>query len=123
MKNKRIVIFGWADSVHVQRWCKGLSRRGIEIKLISVGGQMLDSVETVIFPRQNNLSYLKCLGAAKREALKFDPDLIHAHYVAGNGLLGFASKIHPMVASVWGSDIDTNANSGPVIFAHAGGLR
>ena len=75
---------------------------------------MLDSVETVIFPRQNNLSYLKCLGAAKREALKFDPDLIHAHYVAGNGLLGFASKIHPMVASVWGSDIDTNANSGPV---------
>ena len=107
----RIVIFGWADSVHVQRWCKGLSRRGFEIKLISVGGQKLGTVETVIFPRNNQFSYLKCLGAAKKEALKFSPDLIHAHYVAGNGLLGYASKIHPMVSSVWGSDIDASANS------------
>ena len=105
MKKNRIVIFGWADSVHVQRWCEGLSRRGYEIKLISVGGTPLDTVETVIFPRRNQFSYLKCLPAAKKEALKFSPDLIHAHYVAGNGLLAVWSGIKPLVASVWGADI------------------
>ncbi len=105
MKKNRIVIFGWADAVHVQRWCSGLTERGFEIKLISVGGEPLDSVETVIFPRQNQFSYLKCLPAAKKEALKFSPDLIHAHYVSGNGLLAVWSGIKPLVASVWGADI------------------
>ncbi len=65
----------------------------------------MESVETVIFERQNQFSYIKCLPAAKREALKFAPDLIHAHYIAGNGLMAVWSGINPLVASVWGADI------------------
>ncbi len=114
MKNKRIVIIGWADSIHVQRWCAGLAKRGFSIKLISVGGSTLDSVETVILPRSGKFSYLTNLSQATKEARNFSPDLINIHYVAGNGLLGLWTKIHPMVSSVWGSDIDTNANSRPV---------
>ena len=91
--------------MHVQRWCDGLSKRGYEIKLVSVGGKPLDSVETFIFPRKNQFSYLKCLPAAKKEALKFAPDLIHAHYIAGNGLLALWTGIQPMVASIWGADM------------------
>ncbi len=111
MKYNRIVIFGWADSVHVQRWCAGLAKRGFSIKLISVGGKTLDTVETVTLPHKGKLSYLTNLIRAKREALNFSPDLIHVHYVAGNGLLGMWTKFHPLVSSVWGSDIDSSANS------------
>ena len=57
------------------------------------------------------LAYLTNLPRAKKEARNYSPDLIHVHYVAGNGLLGLVSKIHPMMSSVWGSDIDSNANS------------
>jgi len=114
LKNNRIVIFGWADSVHVQRWCTGLTKRGFSIKLISVVGAPLDSVETVILSRSSKLSYVTNLSRAKKEANAFSPDLIHVHYVAGNGLLGLWSKIRPMVSSVWGSDIYSYANSWPV---------
>ncbi len=71
----------------------------------------METAETVILERQNQFSYIKCLPSAKREARKFSPDLIHAHYLAGNGLMAAWSGIHPMVASVWGSDIDTSANN------------
>lgn len=105
MKNNRIVIFGWADSVHVQRWCVGLAKRGFEIKLISVVGKTLDSVETVILPYSGNQSYLSNIKRAKKEAVIFNPDLIHAHYVAGNGLLAWKSGLAPFLGSVWGTDV------------------
>lgn len=105
MKNNRIVIFGWADSVHVQRWCEGLSQRGFQIKLISTGGDKLDSVETVILPRLGKLSYLANIPTVRQETNDFEPNLVHAHYIGGNGLLGWRTGFHPFIASVWGTDI------------------
>lgn len=105
MSNKRIVIFSWAESVHLIRWAEGLSARGHEIKVISLGGQPLDTIETVIFPRNSKLSYFAHSGLAAQEAKKYDPDLVHVHYAGGFGIWGMASKIRPMVVSVWGSDI------------------
>ncbi|HEX2897537.1 MAG TPA: glycosyltransferase family 4 protein [candidate division Zixibacteria bacterium] len=114
MNNKRILIIGWANSVHIQRWCNGLSKRGFEIKLISVTDGPTDLVETVILPYHGKLSYLANLSMVRKEAVKFNPGIVHAHYVAGNGLLGLFSSVHPLVLSVWGSDIDKNSNSAPV---------
>ena len=111
MAKRRILIFGWSDSVHVQRWCQGLSRRNFEIKLVSVGGEPLSSVETVNLPRKGKLSYLSQLSRAAKEAKSFNPDLVHAHYAAGNGLLGLSSRVRPLLVSVWGSDIDKKSNS------------
>lgn len=111
MKKNRIVIFGWADSVHVQRWCSGLAGRGYLIKLISVVGKPLPDIETVILPHKGKLSYFSNISRAGEEARKFEPDLVHVHYVIGNGLFGLRSKIRPIVTSVWGSDIDKNANN------------
>ncbi|MGH8016088.1 MAG: glycosyltransferase family 4 protein, partial [Candidatus Zixiibacteriota bacterium] len=111
MKNKRIVMFGWADSIPVQRWCKGLAGRGWQIKLISTVGIQMEGIETVILPRNSMLSYFSNIWRAKAEAKLHRPDLVHAHYVTGNGLLALSSGIRPMVSSVWGSDIDTRANN------------
>lgn len=111
MAKRRILIFGWSDSVHVQRWCVGLSRRNFEIKLVSVGGEPLSSVETVNLPRKGKLSYLSQLSRAAKEADSFKPDLVHAHYAAGNGLLGLSCRVRPFLVSVWGSDIDKKSNN------------
>jgi glycosyltransferase involved in cell wall biosynthesis len=47
----------------------------------------------------------------KREVQQFKPDLVHAHYAAGNGLLGLCAGARPLVTSVWGSDIAYESNS------------
>ncbi|MCM2272373.1 MAG: glycosyltransferase [candidate division Zixibacteria bacterium] len=106
MANKRLVIFGWAQSVHIQRWVSGLQARGFEIKLISLGGEKLPDTETVIYPYGPRIEYLKHTGDAAREARAFRPDLVHVHYAGGFGLWGLRAHIKPTVVSIWGSDLN-----------------
>ena len=106
---RRIVIFGWAESVHIQRWVAGLAGRGYEIKLISLGGKPLPDIATVVLPRTSRFSYLSHARAAVREARAFKPDLVHVHYAAGFGHWGVKTDIAPLLVSVWGSDILVSA--------------
>lgn len=105
MAGKRILIFGWAGSVHVQRWVKGLSQRGFEIKVVSLGGHPLPDVETKIFIDRGKLSYLTRSFDAASEVKSFKPDLVHVHYAGGFSLWGLAARFNPMLVSVWGSDV------------------
>ena len=102
---KRIVLFGWADSVHIQRWATGLSNRGFRIKLISLGRKPVADVETVIIPRTGRHSYVTQAARAAKEARSFEPDLVHAHYVTGYGLWAWRTAFEPTVVSAWGSDV------------------
>ncbi len=104
-KKNRIVIFGWAQSVHIQRWAEGLTKRGWQIKVVSSGGEQLANVETVNLPHSGAFGYLRYAGKAISEAKKFQPDLVHVHYAFGFGWWGVRSHIHPMVTSLWGSDL------------------
>jgi glycosyltransferase involved in cell wall biosynthesis len=106
MAAKRLVIFGWAQSVHIQRWVSGLQERGFEIKVISLGGEKLPNTETVIYPYGPRLEYLKHTVDAAREARLFQPDLLHVHYAGGFGLWGLRARIKPTVVSIWGSDLN-----------------
>ena len=105
MTPRRIVIFGWAESVHARRWALGLQRRGYEVKLISLGGPPVENLDTTVFTRSGRLAYFRHAGAAAREARAFKPDLVHVHYAAGFGLWGLRMRFTPTVVSVWGSDI------------------
>lgn len=102
---RRIVIFGWAESEHIQRWTAGLAERGCRIKLISLGGEPLPGIETVVLPRRGKLSYLLQSAAAVREARAFQPDLVHVHYAAGFGVWAARVKHPRTIVSAWGSDI------------------
>ncbi len=101
----RIVMFGWAQSVHVQRWVTGLRDRGFLIKLISLGGRPIDDVETVNIPYGSKYKYLLTMARAAREAREFKPDLVHVHYAGGYGLWGLRTGHRPTIVSVWGSDL------------------
>lgn len=103
---KRILIFGWAESVHIQRWAAGLQARGYDIKVISLGGDPLVEIPTIIFPRSGRLAYARYANAAAEAAREFDPDLVHVHYAAGFGHWGIRTGHTPLVVSVWGSDIE-----------------
>jgi len=102
---KRIVIFGFTGSLHIQRWVRGLMSRGCQIKLISLGGEPLSDIETTVFPRRNRWGYIQYAGRAAAEARRFKPDLVHVHYAAGFGLWGLRTRFTPTVVSVWGTDV------------------
>ncbi len=108
MASKRIVIFGWTDSIHIQKWVAGLQGRGYELKVITLGCPELKNCLTINFPRRNRLAYFYYAGAAAREALQFKPDLVHVHYISGFGLWALKTHFIPTVASVWGSDIKSS---------------
>jgi len=105
VSSRRIVIFGWAHSVHVQRWAFGPAARGCDVRVVSLGGQPLDGIDTVTLPRCSRLSYFTSLPKAVAAARAFKPDLVHVHSAAGFGLWGWGAGLHPMVVSVWGSDV------------------
>ncbi|MEW6051604.1 MAG: glycosyltransferase [Candidatus Zixiibacteriota bacterium] len=109
MAGRRVVIFGWAQSVHVQRWVQGLKQRGFEIKLVSLGGKPLAGIDNKNFPYGGKWRYpLHALQAA-RAATAFKPDLVHVHYAGGFGLWGLVTRFHPTLVSVWGADIMESA--------------
>ena len=119
----KIFLLANANSVHTQRWAMGLAEKGIDIFLFSLS-QLEDenlyknvtNIELYEYGFSNNstkhdgfgLSKLKYLGVLKslKEKIKsFNPDIVHAHYISGYGTLGMLSGFHPLVLSVWGSDI------------------
>jgi len=101
----RVVIFGWADSVHIRRWVTGLTERGFEIRLISLGGEPIEGVETINLSRTGFLSYFTQARRAMTLAREFRPDIVHVHYAGGFGYWGTSCKFAPLIISVWGSDV------------------
>lgn len=106
MSAKRIVIFGFAQSVHVRRWVAGLQSRGYEVKVISLGGEKLPDTETVIYPYDSRAEYIWKSGDAVHEAKAFRPDIVHVHYAGGFGLWSWRMHFRPTVVSIWGSDLN-----------------
>lgn len=104
-EKKRIAILGWINSVHVQRWAKGLMERGYDVKVISLGGEPYQGVNAVIIPRSGRVSYITKAGLAAKEVEAFQPHLVHAHYAVGFGWWMLRCKTRPRVVSVWGADI------------------
>ena len=44
-QGRKIAIFGWTDSVHVERWARGLMGRDYRIKVISPVEDKLDDID------------------------------------------------------------------------------
>ncbi|MGD8922417.1 MAG: glycosyltransferase [Candidatus Zixiibacteriota bacterium] len=105
MSTRRILIFGYAGSIHIIRWAKGLRERGFEIKVVSMGGDPIDGVDTTIIPRSSRASFVLRERAALQEARKFNPDIVHGHYATGYGLWASRVRFAPTVLTAWGSDI------------------
>lgn len=49
--------------------------------------------------------YFMVVSTVKKLIRTLKPDIVHAHYVSSYGTLGAFSGFHPLVLSVWGSDI------------------
>lgn len=118
----RILILSDSDSPHTIKWVKSLALQNIEIGLFSIhkanlkiyGGVKNLRIYDLGIDRKlqskgekdlSKVLYFKGIIQLKKILKIFKPDILHAHYASSYGLLGSISNFHPLVISVWGSDI------------------
>jgi glycosyltransferase involved in cell wall biosynthesis len=119
----KIFLLANANSIHTQRWAIGLAEKGLDIFLFSISQledknlyKKIPNIELYEYGFLDNhtkydgfglskIKYLNVLKSLKHKIKNFNPDILHAHYISGYGTLGMLSGFHPLVLSVWGSDI------------------
>jgi len=112
-------------SSHTEKWAKALARRKIEIVIFSLSPKdahnysEYPNIKVICENYRSNSSgplisksfYLFSWFKLKKTISSFKPDLIHAHYASSYGLLGAIARFHPLLISVWGSDVFSFPNN------------
>ena len=104
-------------SIHTRRWVRYFAEQGHEVSLIGVApnvprplqpDEFPDTVRIINLVEQHNLRKIRYLVwglMARRIVQQIQPDILHAHQIAGNGWVGAAVGYHPFVVTAWGSDL------------------
>ena len=120
----KILILSDANSVHTYRWAKSLKSKGLNIEIFSLYQYEKEfspsykslgiNVTTsnvnrfILYKYRRNItkiSYLFALRTLKKCIKRFNPQLIHAHYLTSYGILARLSGFRPYCISIWGDDV------------------
>ncbi len=104
----KIALLAGKNSIHTIRWIDALAERNHQVYLITQhsGSHPIHPDVTVYhFPWTSSLGYFLNINALKKILGQISPDLLNVHYASGYGTLGRLSHFHPLVLSVWGSDV------------------
>lgn len=112
----KICFLANSESIHIQRWVNYFTDTGHEVHIISDSSNDKINIENVIFHQLKNIN-------SNRNPVTFyitliinivyvnylirsiKPDILHAHYVIYYGFYGVLTSFHPLIISVWGSDV------------------
>lgn len=117
----KVLIISDAQSVHTQRWVSSLNEKGVEVILYSIKPYLDDfyssrRIKCYFFDLFSYKREKKGIFAAvqrhfqavrhlKKVLKEVRPDILHAHYVTSYSLIAAMSGFHPLIVSLWGSDI------------------
>jgi len=110
----KICLLANAMSVHTQRWALAYAAKGHDVCLLSIRNIDLPAINIIpvyLGPQNSKskfwtfCSYLYLLLTIRRHLRRLRPDILHAHFVPTHGVIAAYSKFHPLVLSVWGSDV------------------
>ncbi len=121
----RICYVADASNIHTQRWVKYFADKGHEVHLISPEPFEDDNIGNVelhllkrVRPQIRIISFLidalSHIVQTRKLVRKIKPDILHAHYIFGNGLLAALSGFHPLVLTAWGSDVFVDPHKSPI---------
>lgn len=104
----RILFLASASAIHTTRWVNTIVDRGYEVHLVSLA-PIRDPLDSRIFyyqaPFPPQWGYFANSLWVRRLIARSKPDLVHAHYASGYGMLATLAGFHPTILSVWGSDV------------------
>ncbi len=83
------------------------AEKDYNVKVLSFSDVKIEGVEVHSLKGipQWKIGYLTALFQVRKLVAQIKPDIVHAHYASGYGLLGAMVNFHPYIISVWGSDI------------------
>lgn len=111
MIERPIVYLADASSIHTQRWVAYFAQRGYTTHVFSFlpgeipGAEVHQLNAGPVRAAGGNWRYLLYLPALRRYLDRLRPGLVHAHYLTSYGFLGALSGHHPLILTVWGSDV------------------
>jgi len=106
----KICFFAGANSVHSHRWIKYFTDKDHEIHWISLMPS-IEPVDSVISyydlgPLSTNPFKILIQALRVRNLIKkIRPDIFHVHSAGTYGLIGALANFHPLIITIWGSDI------------------
>ncbi|HEU5295313.1 MAG TPA: glycosyltransferase [Burkholderiaceae bacterium] len=104
----RVAFLAPANSIHTARWVNGLVARDLDVHLISAHERASGIERRVHWHRLGRSApwaYALCGSALAVQLRAISPDLLHAHYASGYGLLARLARFKPTLLSLWGSDV------------------
>ena len=105
----RVALLGPANSIHLQRWARGLVDRGHAVCVISQHDcerHLLPAgAEFVLLPHRGELGYFRNAWRARLALRRWRPEILNAHYASGYGTTAALCGVRPLLLSVWGSDV------------------
>ena len=108
MLNIKVAFLAGQNSIHTVRWVNAMVEKVEELHLITMH-QPIDPVDSRVkthyLPFKAPLGYILNTNHLKKLLADLQPDLLHVHYASGYGTLGRLSGYHPLMLSVWGSDV------------------
>ncbi len=118
-KEKRILFLADINSIHTERWVKGVIDNGYSVGLFSLAKRTSEwSVNLENFTyyssgvgengftkKFSKISYFFAKNDLITFFKSFQPDIVHAHYASSYGMLARKINFDKTVLSVWGSDV------------------
>ncbi len=109
----RILFLSEAISPHAARWQQEFDKLGWETLLAScdydsgfAGHKLTTGSDSGPF------RYLFLVDQIRELVGKFNPHLVNAHFLPTYGLAAAIAKVHPLIVTLWGSDILVSGNRG-----------
>ncbi len=115
----KICLIADAANIHTHKWATFFAPRH-NVSIISFRSatipnvkvyEIVPSIPVDIKPSFSTVAtikktgYLFCINQVKKYLQQIQPDVVNAHYASSYGWLGALAGFHPLVISVWGSDI------------------
>jgi L-malate glycosyltransferase len=115
----KLCLLANAASIHTRRWATHFCSHGHEVTVVSLSEGKIPGVPVWKVGSdpavRGRLAYALAVPAVRRALRSIDPDVVHAHYAGGYGLLGALAGRHPLVVSAWGSDVLVVPQAEPVM--------
>ncbi len=111
----KVCLLAGRNTIHTVRWANGLAERGLEVHIATLhdGQEPLDARVIVHhLPFGAPWGYYLATPAMRRLLKEIRPHILNAHYASGYGTLARLSGFHPLLLSVWGSDVYDFPESG-----------
>lgn len=102
-------------NLHTERWVTYFARHGHEVHLVI--DEPVDYEGVVVHAlhlekKKRPGYFLKKLARLKKILREIQPDLLHTHYITGEGYISALTGFHPYVVTIWGNDIYLRPHEG-----------